>query len=117
MKIENERDLDDYLQSFLDYTNGKHRQFISDFKKRQGLYLYHSCKLLNYWMPLSFRNIISASSKDQAKYKKENDMNNGKKKQNEKKKGKVKGKETKENKQVYVNNIIWSFYFKFIMLH
>lgn len=33
-------------------------------------------------------------------------MNNGKKKQNEKKKGKVKGKETKENKQVYVNNII-----------
>ncbi|XP_012244625.1 activating signal cointegrator 1 [Bombus impatiens] len=76
MKIENERDLDDYLQSFLDYTNGKHRQFISDFKKRQ------------------------ASSKDQAKYKKENDMNNGKKKQNEKKKGKVKGKETKENKQV-----------------
>lgn len=57
-------------------------------------------------MPLSFRNIISASSKDQAKYKKENDMNNGKKKQNEKKKGKVKGKETKENKQVYVNNII-----------
>lgn len=57
-------------------------------------------------MPLSFRNIISASSKDQAKYKKENDMNNGKKKQNEKKKGKVKGKETKENKQVYVNNIV-----------
>lgn len=48
MKIENERDLDDYLQSFLDYTNGKHRQFISDFKKRQGLYSYHSRKLLNY---------------------------------------------------------------------
>ncbi|KAK9302240.1 hypothetical protein QLX08_005685 [Tetragonisca angustula] len=75
MKMENERDLDDYLLSLLDYTNGKHRQFISELKKRQAL------------------------SKDQSKYKKENDVDNGKKKQNEKKKGKVKGKESKENKQ------------------
>ena len=43
MKMENERDLDDYLLSLLDYTNGKHRQFISELKKRQGLYFYHLC--------------------------------------------------------------------------
>lgn len=36
IQIQNERDLDDYMRSFLDYTNGKHRQFITDFKKQQG---------------------------------------------------------------------------------
>lgn len=62
IQIQNERDLDDYMRSFLDYTNGKHRQFITDFKKQQALI------------------------KDQAKCKKEDDMDNGKKRQNEKKK-------------------------------
>ncbi|XP_006563094.1 activating signal cointegrator 1 isoform X2 [Apis mellifera] len=79
IQIQNERDLDDYMRSFLDYTNGKHRQFITDFKKQQALI------------------------KDQAKCKKEDDMDNGKKKQNEKKKGKVKSKESKENKQIQEN--------------
>lgn len=34
--IENERDLDEYLNTLLDYDNSKHRQFISQLKKKQG---------------------------------------------------------------------------------
>lgn len=36
MAIENERDLDEYLRTLLDYDNPKHKQFISDLKKRKG---------------------------------------------------------------------------------
>ncbi|XP_076751440.1 activating signal cointegrator 1 [Xylocopa sonorina] len=76
MEMQNVRDLDEYLRSLLDYSNGKHRQFIEELKKRH------------------------ASSKDQTGYKKVNDTSNTKKKQNDKKKGKVKTKENKEIKQV-----------------
>lgn len=38
MQMKNERDLDDYLKSLLDYSNGKHRQFAAELKKRQGPY-------------------------------------------------------------------------------
>ncbi|KAG7210769.1 hypothetical protein KM043_012263 [Ampulex compressa] len=69
LQIENERDLDEYLKSLLDYGNPKHKQFIFELKKRQ------------------------ASHNDQAGYKKANDNDNIAKKQNEKKKGKVKSKE------------------------
>lgn len=36
MAIENERDLDEYLRTLLDYDNPKHKQFISDLKKRKA---------------------------------------------------------------------------------
>lgn len=37
MAIQNERDLDEYLKSLLDYSNPMHRQFIAEIKKRQGI--------------------------------------------------------------------------------
>lgn len=33
MKMENERDVDQYLSTLLDFTNSKHRQFVVDYKK------------------------------------------------------------------------------------
>ena len=47
--MENERDLDEYLISLLDYENPKHRQFVSQLKKKQGsniiiaIFSLHSC--------------------------------------------------------------------------
>lgn len=38
MQMENERDLDEYLKSLLDRNDPKHMQFITDVKKRIGLY-------------------------------------------------------------------------------
>lgn len=77
MSMENARDVHEYLQSLLDLTNPKHRQFLEDVKKRVKI------------------------GKDQIGYKKANDtINNTKRKQNEKKKNKGKGKEDKETKLV-----------------
>ncbi|XP_026671864.1 activating signal cointegrator 1 isoform X2 [Ceratina calcarata] len=76
--MENVRDVDEYLRSFLDPNNVKHTQFIEDVKKQRV-----------------------TIGKDQAGYKKANDtVDNTRKKQNDKKKNKGKGKENKESKQV-----------------
>ncbi|XP_024935817.1 activating signal cointegrator 1 isoform X2 [Cephus cinctus] len=69
LQMRNERDLDEYLQTLLDYSNPKHRQFIIELKKQQ------------------------ATKNDLIGYKKLTGNNNVTQKQNEKKKGKVKGKE------------------------
>nr|XP_031829639.1 activating signal cointegrator 1 [Nomia melanderi] len=78
MKMQNERDLDEYLKSLLDCKNPKHKQFITDLKKQQ------------------------ASYKDQG-YKKSTNVDNESTKQNGKKKGKMKSKEKRENKQFQEN--------------
>lgn len=78
MSMENERDLNEYLTSFLDCNNSRHKQFIAELKKQQALY------------------------KDQG-YKKANNVGNESTKQNGKKKGKVKSKEKRENKQLQEN--------------
>lgn len=77
MQMKNERDLDDYLKSLLDYSNGKHRQFAAELKKRQA-------------------------SNNQDGYKKVNDADNTHKTQSERKrgKGKGKGKKTQESRQI-----------------
>ncbi|XP_043258370.1 activating signal cointegrator 1 isoform X1 [Colletes gigas] len=76
MGIQNERDLDEYLRFLLDCSNVKHKEFITELKKRQ------------------------ASNKDQGGYKKINDTDSIQRKQNNKKKGKIKGKEKQENRQL-----------------
>ncbi|XP_043677103.1 activating signal cointegrator 1 [Vespula pensylvanica] len=71
LKIRNERDLDEYLKTLLDLKNPKHKQFITELKKKQA-----------------------AFCNDPAGYKKTNDNNEDcKKRQNEKKKNKTKSKE------------------------
>ena len=35
LTMENERDLDQYLATLLDFDNSKHRQFVTDLKKRR----------------------------------------------------------------------------------
>ncbi|XP_076182818.1 activating signal cointegrator 1 isoform X2 [Ptiloglossa arizonensis] len=79
MQMQNERDLDEYFQCLLDYSNVKHRKFIAELKRRQ------------------------ASNKDQGGYKKINDTDNITKRQHDKKKGKMKGKEKQENRQPQEN--------------
>ncbi|XP_011639868.1 activating signal cointegrator 1 [Pogonomyrmex barbatus] len=69
LHIENERDLDDFFATLLDNENPKHRQFVTELKKKH------------------------ASYNNQVRYKKTNDNNDVPKKQNDKKKGKGKGKE------------------------
>ncbi|XP_012543567.2 activating signal cointegrator 1 isoform X2 [Monomorium pharaonis] len=68
LQIENERDLDDYLETLVDNENLSHRQFITELKKKRVLF------------------------NNQVRYKKTSDDNDMSKKQNDKKKGKVKGK-------------------------
>ncbi|XP_034191480.1 activating signal cointegrator 1 isoform X1 [Osmia lignaria lignaria] len=75
IEMQNERDLDEYLKSLLDYSNPKHRQFIAEVKKRH------------------------ASNKGQTGYKKVSDTDDRKKKQNKKKRGKSKTEEEQESKQ------------------
>ncbi|XP_046753598.1 activating signal cointegrator 1 [Diprion similis] len=36
LQMQNARDLDEYLKTLLDYDNPKHRQFVSELKKRQA---------------------------------------------------------------------------------
>ncbi|CAL1683020.1 unnamed protein product [Lasius platythorax] len=67
--IENERDLENYFATLLDYKNPKHRQFVIELKRQR------------------------ASYNNQTGYKKTNNNDNVPNKQNEKKKGKAKGKE------------------------
>ncbi|XP_076233988.1 activating signal cointegrator 1 isoform X2 [Calliopsis andreniformis] len=74
MEIQNEKDLREFLNTFLDYTNPKHKQFVAELKKRQA-------------------------TTDQAGYRKVNDKDNVQKRQNERKKGKAKAKEKQEIKQ------------------
>lgn len=74
-------------------------------RNNKVLYLLFIIKSFNIFYYFLIVKAISALIKDQAKCKKEDDMDNGKKKQNEKKKGKVKSKESKENKQVYCHVI------------
>lgn len=76
LQIQDERDLDEYLKTLLDWKNPKHKQFIIELKKRH------------------------ASLGGPNGYKKTNDNDDVKKKQNEKKKNKSKGK---ENIQVQEN--------------
>nr|XP_012234045.1 PREDICTED: activating signal cointegrator 1 [Linepithema humile] len=68
-KIENERDLDSFFDTFLDNKNPKHKQFVVELKKQRAIY------------------------NNQAGYRKTNDNDNVLKKQNDKKKGKAKGRE------------------------
>ncbi|XP_033226692.1 activating signal cointegrator 1 isoform X2 [Belonocnema kinseyi] len=72
--IENERDLDEYLNTLLDYDNSKHRQFISQLKKKQA----SSKDLIGYKK--------SSANKDSSQFK-------SIQKPSEKKKGKTKVKE------------------------
>lgn len=65
LSIENERDLDEYLRTLLDYDNPKHKQFVSDLKKRKA-------------------------SKELVGYKKSNSNEEAISKPVEKKKGKIK---------------------------
>lgn len=68
-KMENDRDLENFFATLLNYENPKHKQFVTELKKQR------------------------ASYKNQTGYKKTNDSDNVPNKQNEKKKGKAKGKE------------------------
>ncbi|KAM0726427.1 Activating signal cointegrator 1 [Formica fusca] len=68
-RMENERDLENYLATLLDNENPKHKQFITDLKKQRASYT------------------------NQTGYKKTSNNDNIPNKQSEKKKGKAKGKE------------------------
>lgn len=36
MQIQDERDLDDYLKTLLNYNDVRHKQFITNLKKQRG---------------------------------------------------------------------------------
>lgn len=74
-KIENDRDLDTFFDTFLDNKNPKHKQFVVDLKKQRAAY------------------------NNQAGYRKTNDNDNTLKKQNDKKKGKAKGRENVQTQE------------------
>jgi len=69
LQIENERDLEGYFATLLDNENSKHRQFVTELKKKRAFY------------------------NNQTRQKKTHDDDNVPKKQSDKKKGKGKGKE------------------------
>ncbi|XP_051174753.1 activating signal cointegrator 1 [Leptopilina boulardi] len=66
LSIENERDLDEYLRTLLDYDNPKHKQFISDLKKRKA-----SKELIGYKKSTSNEesNLKPANEKKKGKIK------------------------------------------------
>ncbi|KAH0547050.1 activating signal cointegrator 1 [Cotesia glomerata] len=73
LQIHNERDLDDYLKTLLDFSNPKHRNFVLELKRKKGA-----------------ENLLTG-------YKKVDDNSNFSQKINEKKKNKSKEKEKEEN--------------------